>query len=166
MMVFEWISYKIIQASEKYKENKRIIRLIRYGLNPKYITREVRIENINNVTIGNGTTYNSGQLFAGINAKIKIGHSCSIGYNVNIKAISHEIENPNSRNREIDGTSILEKDIGIGNNVWIGDNVFIKEGVTIGNNVIIGANAVVTKNFADNCVIGGVPAKLLYNRKN
>lgn len=31
----------------------------------------------------------------------------------------------------------------------------------IGNNVIVGANAVVIRDVPDNCVVGGVPAKVL-----
>lgn len=53
------------------------------------------------------------------------------------------------------------KPVKIGNNVWIGDNVCIMPGVTIGDNVIIGANAVVTRNFPENTVIAGVPAKII-----
>lgn len=45
--------------------------------------------------------------------------------------------------------------------MWIGGNVTILPGVTIGNNVVIAAGAVVTKDIPDNCVAGGVPAKIL-----
>ena len=34
-------------------------------------------------------------------------------------------------------------------------------GVTIGNNVVVAAGAVVTKDVPDNCVVGGVPAKII-----
>lgn len=49
----------------------------------------------------------------------------------------------------------------------IGDNVTIYAGakvlgnVRVGNNVIIAANAVVVKDVEDNCVVGGVPAKVI-----
>lgn len=49
----------------------------------------------------------------------------------------------------------------------IGDNVTIYCGakvlgdVKVGNNVIIAANAVVVKDVPDNCVVGGVPAKII-----
>lgn len=52
-------------------------------------------------------------------------------------------------------------EVKIGNNVWIGDKATILAGVTIGDNVIVAANAVVTKSVASNCVVAGVPAKIL-----
>ena len=52
-------------------------------------------------------------------------------------------------------------DISIGNNVWICDNVVILAGAKIGNNCVIAANSVVNKEFPDNCLIGGVPAKII-----
>lgn len=56
---------------------------------------------------------------------------------------------------------LISKPVKIGNQVWIGDNVCIMPGITLGNNVIVGANAVVTHSFPDNCVIAGVPAKVI-----
>lgn len=53
--------------------------------------------------------------------------------------------------------------ISIGNDVWIGGNVTIIGGVHIGNNVIVGAGAVVVNDVPDNCVVGGVPAKVIKN---
>lgn len=49
----------------------------------------------------------------------------------------------------------------------IGDNVIIYAGaciigdVKIGNNVQIGANSVVIKDVPDNCIVAGVPAKII-----
>lgn len=40
-------------------------------------------------------------------------------------------------------------------------NSTILKGVTIGNNVIVGANSLVNKNFPDNVVIAGNPAKII-----
>lgn len=53
--------------------------------------------------------------------------------------------------------------ISIGNDVWIGGNVTIIGGVHIGNNVIVGAGAVVVNDIPDNCIVGGVPAKVIEN---
>lgn len=49
----------------------------------------------------------------------------------------------------------------IGNNVWLGDKVAVLSGVHIGNNVIVAANAVVTKDVPNNCMVAGVPAKIV-----
>lgn len=49
----------------------------------------------------------------------------------------------------------------IGDNVSFGANSIAIGDITIGNNVIIAAGAVVTKSIPDNCVVGGVPAKII-----
>ena len=49
----------------------------------------------------------------------------------------------------------------------LGDNITVYAGakilgnVRVGNNVIVAANAVVVKNVEDNCIVGGVPAKVI-----
>ena len=48
-----------------------------------------------------------------------------------------------------------------GDNVWIGVDVTVLSRVTVGNNVVIGAGAVVAKDAPDNCVVAGVPAKII-----
>lgn len=49
----------------------------------------------------------------------------------------------------------------IGNNCWIGAGAIILGGVTLGDNVSVAAGAVVTKSFRGDCLIGGVPARIL-----
>lgn len=53
--------------------------------------------------------------------------------------------------------------IEIKDNVFIGARSMIMPGVTIGPNVVVAAGSVVTKDFADNVVIGGNPAKVIGN---
>lgn len=49
----------------------------------------------------------------------------------------------------------------IGDNCYIGTGVTILGPVKIGNNVTIAAGAVVTQDIQDNCVVAGVPARVI-----
>jgi sugar O-acyltransferase (sialic acid O-acetyltransferase NeuD family) len=49
----------------------------------------------------------------------------------------------------------------IGSYSNIGTNATLLPEISIGSNVIVGAGAVVTKNVPDNCLIMGVPAKII-----
>lgn len=49
----------------------------------------------------------------------------------------------------------------IGNNVAFGPGAKAFGNISIGNNTFVAANAVVTRSFPENCIIGGVPAKIL-----
>ena len=51
--------------------------------------------------------------------------------------------------------------VSIGNNVWIGRRAMFLQGASIGNNVVVAAGAVVAKQFGDNVIIGGVPARII-----
>lgn len=56
---------------------------------------------------------------------------------------------------------VKEEPIKIGKNCWIGANVVILPGVELGDNVVVAAGSVVTKSFSSNCVIAGVPSKII-----
>ena len=85
---------------------------------------------------------------------IYIGDDVLIGHNVVLATLNHE-EDPEKRG------NLRPAPIRIADNVWIGSNVTILPGVTIGKNAIVAAGAVVTKDVAENTVVGGVPAKYI-----
>lgn len=56
------------------------------------------------------------------------------------------------------------KPVRIGQNVLVGANAVVLEGVQIGDQAVIAAGAVVTKDVPANCVVAGVPAKVIKKR--
>jgi maltose O-acetyltransferase len=116
--------------------------------NTAWVGNDVTIKG--NVYVGKHSYINGGLLATGKKSKIRIGEYCAIGYNVNILAVTHDINYPTGLNK-----TSFEKDIIIGNNVWIGTNVFIREGINIGDNSIVGANSVVTSDVDENAIVGG-----------
>jgi maltose O-acetyltransferase len=87
---------------------------------------------------------------------VRIGKNCLLAPHVCISAATHPVD-PTLRANGAEFTAPIT----IGDNAWIGANATICPGVTLGNNVVVGAGAVVTKDFPDNVVIGGVPAKII-----
>lgn len=94
-------------------------------------------------------------------APVNIGDYVMLGPSTLITTVNHPIT-PKGRREHLG----VAKSVTIGNDVWIGGNATILPGVTIGNNVVIAAGAVVTKNIPDNCVAGGVPAKVIKKIEN
>lgn len=89
---------------------------------------------------------------------IEIGTDVKITKNVTILTHGYDWSVLQNLYGEMIGSSGKVK---IGNNVFIGMNSTILKGCTIGNNVIIGANSLVNKDFPDNVVIAGNPAKII-----
>ena len=106
-----------------------------------------------NIEIGKNVFINSGCRFQD-QGGIIIGDDALIGHNVVLATINHRIE-PDKRK------DMIPAPITIGKNVWIGANVTVLSGVTIGDNAVIAAGAVVSKDVAENTIVGGVPAKVI-----
>ena len=94
--------------------------------------------------IGKGTVFAYGGIGVVIHANAIIGNKCMIGQGITIGGRTGH-----------GGPPV------IGNNVYIAAGSRVLGGITIGDNVIIGANAVVIKDVPDNCVVAGVPAKII-----
>ena len=91
--------------------------------------------------------------------KVIIGDNVLLGPNVVLSTASHSQD---YRIRNHDGESdITGAPIIIEDDVWIGASVTVLPGVTIGKHSIIGAGSVVTKDVPPDCVVAGVPAKVI-----
>ena len=97
--------------------------------------------------------------------QVTIGDNCLMASKIYISDITHGdysgIFEHSSPDTSPDSRILYTRPVEIGNNVWIGENVSILPGVKIGNGCIIGANSVVNRNISDNCVVAGVPAKVI-----
>ena len=92
---------------------------------------------------------------------VVIGADCIVGQYFSVHPENHVFSD---LERPIREQGVKRRGIEIGEGCWIGAKVTLIDGVVIGRNSVIGAGSVVTKNFPDNSVIGGVPAKLLGSR--
>lgn len=108
-----------------------------------------------NTKVGKNVFINEGCCFQD-QGGIEIKDNCLIGQQVVLATLNHGID-PESRH------DMIPAPIVIGRNVWIGAHATVLSGVTVGDNAVIAAGAVVTKDVPANCVVAGVPAKIIKN---
>lgn len=117
------------------------------------------------ICIGNGVSINY-DCHIGCIEKISIGNGVLIASNVFITDHFHgTIAALDAEYPPAERVLTSKGPVIIGDNVWIGEGACIMPNVTIGAHCIIGANAVVTKSFPENCVIGGIPARVIKKLK-
>lgn len=99
------------------------------------------------------------------NEKVIIGDNCLMASKIFISDTSHGdySNNANGSSPDVppDERPLYSKAVIIGNNVWIGENVCILLGVKIGDGCIIGANSVVNRDVPNNCIVAGIPMRLI-----
>ena len=99
-----------------------------------------------------------GQGFTNYGCRISCQNSITIGQKV---AIGDEAVIRDYDGHEIDGQKNTSSPITIGDHVWIGERATILKGVKIGDGAVVACNAVVTKDVPPNCLVAGVPAKVI-----
>lgn len=111
------------------------------------------------ITIEENAVLQLGNGYINSNSKIYCYNKITIGDGA---AISEEVIIRDSDNHKLlyEGYE-MTKPITIGNHVWIGFRAVILKGVTIGDGAIIAANALVNKDVPPNCLVAGVPAKII-----
>jgi len=120
-----------------------------FSLIPPFYTNYGR-----NMDIGKNVFINYGCYFNDLGG-ITIEDDVMIAPRVSLVTAGHPLD-PAERKH-----GITYKPIKIEKNVWIGTAAIILAGVTVGENSIVAAGAVVTKDVKPNCMVAGVPAKVI-----
>jgi acetyltransferase-like isoleucine patch superfamily enzyme len=105
------------------------------------------------VTVGAYSFINRGCL---LRPGTTLSNRVNVGHDVKFISDSHEMGGPDRRAGKITTSTIQ-----VGSGAWIGAGAIILPGVTIGPGAVVGAGAVVSSDVAPNCVVGGVPARVI-----
>lgn len=89
--------------------------------------------------------------------RIVIGNHVDIASEVMIYNAEHDVHDNNF--------TAISAPVVIEDYVFIGPRAIILPGVTVKKGAIVGAGAVVTKDVLENQIVGGVPAKVIMQRK-
>lgn len=143
---------------------------------PSHIIRQIFFK-LSGVTIGKGSTVHMGVRYF-YPRGVQIGNDTIVGYRTfldgrkNLKIGDHvdiasEVMIYNSEHDlESNGFEARSEEVSVGDYVFIGPRVIIMPGVKIGKGAVIAGGAVVTKDVPDFAIVGGVPAKVIGERKN
>lgn len=113
------------------------------------------------IKIGANTALQARVVMDGGAKGVEIGENTRIASGVKVYAFDHGI----APERLVREQPTRSRGVRIGSDVWIGAGAGITDGVTIGDHAVVAMGAVVTKDVAPWAVVGGVPAKVIGDRR-
>ncbi|MER2564636.1 MAG: acyltransferase [Myxococcaceae bacterium] len=114
------------------------------------------------LAIGADVSINARASLDGGAVGITIGDGCRIASGATIYAFDHRL----APDRFVREQPVTSKGITLGADVWVGANAGITDGVTIGDHAVIGMGAVVTSDVPAWAIVGGVPARVIGDRRS
>lgn len=92
---------------------------------------------------------------------IRIGAGSRIATGATLYAFDHGL----APDRPVREQPVTSRGITLGVDVWVGANAGITDGVTVGDHAVVAMGAVVTRDVPAWAVVGGVPARVLGDRR-
>lgn len=126
-----------------------------------FIARNVYF--LGKVSMGDGSSISNNSFLNGSTSGISIGKKVMIAPNCVLVAFDHsyqDLETPMIDQPLVSAPILIDDD------VWIAANCTITKGVHLGRGCIVGANSVVTRDVESFMIVGGVPAKVIGNRRS
>jgi acetyltransferase-like isoleucine patch superfamily enzyme len=93
---------------------------------------------------------------------LTIGDGVLIGPHVTIVTSHHQHADPNVYMTTVNHVMLP---VTIEDDVWLGANVMIRGGITVHKGAVVAAGAVVTKDVESYKIVGGVPARVIGDRR-
>lgn len=121
-----------------------------------FIGPRITIVHPENLSLGNNVSIRQ-DTYIDCTAKVTIGNDVSIAHSVSIISFNHTYNGPGPIRENV----VSSAPINISENCWIGCRAIILQGVKLQTKTIVGAGAVVNRSSSGNCILGGVPAKVI-----
>lgn len=109
------------------------------------------------IQVGSNSSINKRVLLDGRGGNLIIGDNVDIAQEVNIWTLQHDYNSPTYE--PVGGEVVIE------DYVWIASRATILPGVHIGRGAVVASCAVVTKDIPPMSIVGGVPAKVIGQRR-
>lgn len=113
------------------------------------------------VSLGDEVSINIGVCIDGGSRGVRIGAGTRIGAQAKLYAFDHGFQ----PNIPIHVQPVNSQGIVVGADVWIGAGAGITDGVVIGDQAIVGMGAIVTRDVPPYAIVGGVPARVIGDRR-
>jgi acetyltransferase-like isoleucine patch superfamily enzyme len=113
------------------------------------------------ITLGPEVSVNARATLDGGARGITIGEGSRIASGAALYAFDHGMD----PDRPIRRQPVTSSGIIVGRDVWIGANAGVTDGVTLGDHAVVGMGAVVTRDVPAWAIVGGVPARILGDRR-
>lgn len=133
-------------------------------------TYPVNLFDLHRVTVGKHTYGALDVLLSNPDARLTIGHYCSIAAGVKfLPGSDHALDRISTYPFKAllltgEPEALSKGDIVVEDDVWIGHGSTVLSGVRIGQGAVVAAGAVVTKDVPPYAIVGGVPAKVIKYR--